>query len=106
MTVRDSFVETFGEEAAQAVEDAAQGHENGVHDNRGSDPFKWAIAICIGYECMSKDDYREWHGFTPEWESVKNWIKEHGELGTHDGDVDYISLVIGAYNEFVPEEVK
>ena len=53
--IRDSFVAAFGEEQAVAIERAAEEHKNGVHDNRGSDSFKWAIAICIGYECMEVD---------------------------------------------------
>lgn len=100
MSVRESFRETFGEDQATAIENAAQEHENGVHDNRGSDPFKWAISICLGYECASKDSYREHHGITAPWEDISAWIKKHGELSTHDGDIDYLSAFAGVYDKY------
>lgn len=49
-------------------------HKNGVHDNPGSDFFKWALCICIGYECMEKEDYRNHHGTVTPWEDLKKWI--------------------------------
>ncbi len=101
-SVRDAFVAKFGEADASAIEAAADGHSNGINsENKGSDPFKWALLICIGYECMSKDGYREHRGITTPWADLKPWIIEHGELATHDGDSDYLSLLAGTYNEFV-----
>lgn len=103
-TTRKSFVRTFGEEAAEKIEAAAQEHENGVHDERGSDPFKWAVSICIGFQCVEVDGYREHHGITtPTWPEFKQWVKDFGELGSHDGGVDFIALMAGVYNEFMPE---
>ena len=100
---RESFVETFGEEQAQAVERAAQDHKNGVHDKPGSDPFRWAIVICIGYECCSHSGYREAHRITAPWSEIKQWIIEHGDLANHDGDCDYLAMFGGVYNEYMPE---
>lgn len=103
MSTRDSFVQHFGEDNAAAVEGAAQEHENGMNSNdKGSDPFRWAISIAIGYQCMELDRYREHHGFTAPWPAVKQWIKDHGDLAHHDGDVDYLALLAGTYNEYMP----
>lgn len=104
MSVRDSFVAAFGEEQALAVE-AARAEHRGDHldDRDGSDPFRTAIAICLGFECMSKDSYRESHGITVPWEDIRVWIKAHGDLANHDGGIDHLMLFGGGYNEFMPD---
>ncbi len=104
VSVRRSFVRTFGEEQAEKIEAAAAEHKNGVHDKTGSDPFKWAIVICIGFECFTKKDYRSHHGITAPVEKIKGWIKRSGHLDTHDGDIDYLALFTGAYNEYIPKK--
>ena len=106
MSIREQFEKDFGKKQANAVMAAAEYHKNGVHDKMGSDPFRWAIAICLGYQCMEKDRFREYHGITIPWETVKEWIKVHGDLKNHDGDSDYLSLLCGVYNEFVKETVQ
>jgi hypothetical protein len=99
--IRESFVEHFGEEQAAKLEAAAVEHKNGIHDEPGSDFFRWAIVICIGFECFTKDRYREYHGITAPVEDVKQWVREHGDIANHDGDADYLSLFCGTYNEYV-----
>jgi len=99
MSVRDSFVQHFGEDQAAAIEAAAAYHNDG--GNKGSDPFKWAVAFAIGYECFSVDRYREYHGITASADKVRQWIKDCGELASHDGDFDVISMLAGVYNEYV-----
>lgn len=101
MSARDSYVETFGEAEARALEAAAQEHKNGIHDNPGSDPFRWAVVIAIGYQCAEVDSYRDSHGIHAPWEEIKQWIIDHGDLAAHDGDVDYLSLMAGKYTEYV-----
>lgn len=101
MSVRVAFVEAFGEANAAAVENAARGHMNGIHDNQGSDPFRWAIAICIGNECLGR--YAEDHGITATPEELRAWVLEHGDLASHDGDVDYLALLAGAYDGWVKQ---
>lgn len=102
MSIRASFVEMFGEDQAVAIECAAEGHKNGIHDNPGSDPFRWAIVICIGHECMKNAEYREHHGITAPWSALKAWIKASANLVEHDGDCDYLSLMAGTYIEYMP----
>jgi hypothetical protein len=106
MNCREKFVEQFGAEQAVKLEVAAESHSNGVNSGRrGSDPFKWVLLICIGYDCAKKQGFREYHGITIPWEELKQWIKDRADLGSHDGDSDYLSLFAGTYNEFMPTKV-
>jgi hypothetical protein len=103
-SIKEKFIKDFGIELANKVEECAEYHANGINSkNRGSDPFKWAWLICIGYECFEKEKYRKFHKIPPEpsWEVLKSWLKKYGKLGTHDGDFDYIALFCGRYSEFV-----
>lgn len=104
-SIRKAFVKKFGEDQAKAIEAAAQGHANGVNDgSRGSDPFKWALLIAIGYQCIELDDYRSYHGITAPWAEVKQWMIDHAKLDEHDGDVDYLTAFSGGYDEYMPHE--
>jgi hypothetical protein len=102
-SIRHAFAERFGDDQAEAIYAAAREHRNGVHDNEGSDPFKWALLICIGFECMSSDAYRGGHGITAPWDEIKQWIKDHADLASHDGDCDYITMFTGGYDEYMPQ---
>lgn len=100
MTFRDEFVEKFGEHNALKIEWAAQSHMNGAHDILGSDPFRWAILICIGSECISR--FADHHKITCSWPDVREWLLTKKEyICAHDGDFDYIAAFCGAYDEFV-----
>lgn len=103
MSVRASFVERFGEDQAVALEAAAEEHKNGVHDNKGSDPFKWVLCICIGYECFTEEHYRAYHGVTAAADEIRDWAVECADLGTHNGDSDYIALFSGIYDAYLSE---
>jgi hypothetical protein len=97
-----AFVERFGKKDATAVKNAAEEHANGINSaNRGSDEFRWALTICIGYECITR--FRGYHGISADEADLKSWVLEHGALGEHDGDVDYLSLATGEYSEWVSE---
>jgi hypothetical protein len=101
-TIRTAFTERFGEDQAAAIESAAEGHGNGINDgNRGTDPFKWALLVAIGYQCMEIKNYRAYHGITAPWPDLKEWIIAQGKLAEHDGDCDYLAALAGTYNEFV-----
>ncbi len=102
-SVRASFVTRFGEAEARAIESAAEGHTNGIHDRRGSDPFKWAICICIGYQCFEKERFREHHDIKAPASYIDKWIIEEGDLANHDGDVDFIALMINAYDKYIKD---
>jgi hypothetical protein len=101
-TIRTKFEKDFSKELANLIMVAARSHGNGINNkNLGSDPFKWALLICIGYECLSKPSYRKYHGIKCSWKEIKKWIKENAKLHTHDGDCDFLALFCGKYNEFV-----
>lgn len=102
-SVRGHFAATFGEDNAEAIMSAAIQHQNGVHDNRGSDPFKWALLIAIGHGCLTR--FAGDHGITATEDDMKAWALEHGDLGDHDGDCDYLALMCGAYKGWLPTEV-
>ena len=99
---RESFVEHFGEDEASCIEGAAMFHMNGIHDKPGSDHFRWAICICIGIECFSSEHGRSHHGIMASVLEIEQWIKDHGDLSSHDGDVDYLALILGKYDKFIP----
>lgn len=100
---KKSFIAQFGAEEAERIMCAAEEHMNSVHDESGSDVFRWAICICIGYECMSHPEYRKYHGIITPWKELKEWIKTYANLEAHDGDVDFLALLAGTYNEFVKD---
>jgi len=102
MTTREDFVARWGEDAALALEAAAEEHANGINDgDRGSDPFKWVLIIVIGYQCAEIPMYRSHHGITtPAWDELHEWMVEEADLGTHEGDVDYLSLAAGKYEPY------
>lgn len=102
MSLRDKFVARFGERDAAAMEKAAEEHKTVINSERiGSDPFRWAVMICIGYQCFEKAGYREHHGITACFEDIREWLKANADLSRHDGDVDYLALAVGKYNEYV-----
>jgi hypothetical protein len=103
MSTRKSFVEHFGEDQATKIEGAAQEHKNGVHDKTGSDPFRWAVAICIGFQCLEKESFRAYHGITLPFDDFKTWVIDHGDLANHDGDFDYLAMLAGVYTDFIKE---
>jgi hypothetical protein len=94
-SVREAFVQRFGEANAAAIETAAEMHDNEVHNDRGSDPFKWALCIAIGYECVGR--YRDDHGITVDPNELKPWVYEHADLANHDGDFDFLAAAVGEY---------
>jgi hypothetical protein len=98
---RTAYVEAFGEAQAAALEAAAAMHKNGIHDEQGSDPFRWAVAIAIGYECVEK--YADSHDITVTQDQFLVWVREHGDLEHHDGDSDVLALFTGVYQKYMPK---
>jgi hypothetical protein len=101
-SIRQLFEGRFGADQAEAIVAAAEEHANGTNsENRGSDPFKWALLITIGYECWSKHGYRDYHGITAPADEIKAWVIANANLGDHDGDCDYLCALAGGYDEYV-----
>lgn len=103
---RSKFVKAFGEEQTAAIEAAAEMHWSETNGgNKGPDPFKWVLLIAIGYGCIKKERFREYHGITVPYDDLKSWIIESADLDSHVGDSDYLAMFCGTYNEFVkPKE--
>ncbi len=102
--IRESFVETFDEAAAVAVEKAARSHANeGNSTDKGTSPFRWACLICIGYQCCENISYRESHRIFFYFDSFTQWCREYGDLGNHEGDYDIVTALSGGYDKFIAE---
>lgn len=104
-SLRDEFVQKFGEADATRIERAAAEHKNGIHDKPGSDPFRWALAICVGYECCTSERYAKYHGIE-NGPAIDAWMRENAVLHEHDGDVDYLAVFAGAYQPYVRKEAE
>ena len=104
MSIRIEFIERFGEVEAMNIEKAANEHQSS--GDKGSDPFKWALLICIGYQCMELEGYREGHNIETPWDELKRWIKDYANLDSHTGDCDYLALLAGTYSEFFKKRFK
>lgn len=104
-SVRASFVARFGEADAVAIEAAAEQHLSNafdIHagDQRGADPFKYALLTAIGYECVTR--FRRNHGIVAEAADIQAWAIAEADLGSHDGDIpDYISAIAGVYGDWI-----
>jgi hypothetical protein len=103
LSVRASFVEHFGKEQARALERACNSHLDlmGCNINRGSDPFKYVIIVVIGFSCVEEEEYRKKHGIIISFDEFKEWVKRHGNLASHDGDWDELSVIDGTYKEYI-----
>ena len=109
ISIRTKFVEDFSEDLAKKLELCAEEHSNDVNSrNKGSDAFKWVLLICIGYQCFEIKEYREYHKLPsqPDYKTLKKWICDNGELGSHDGDLDYLALFAGTYNDYQTKSEK
>jgi hypothetical protein len=104
-TVRLSFVQHFGEEAAVKIEEASLGHQNDdpmnhANDNWGDDPFQYHLMNAISHECLGR--WAKWHGIDLDEAEVKRWCLEYGNLHDYNGDVpDYIAFFAGAYGPWI-----
>ena len=105
MSVRESFVQHFGEEQATRIEEASLGHQNDdpinhANDKWGPDPFKYHLLNCISHQCL--DVWAEYHGITVPVAEVKAWVLEYADLYHYEGDIpDYIGALAGAYNPWI-----
>lgn len=107
MTVRDSYVEHFGEDQATKVEESALGHMRSVSDSHrddswGTDPFRYHLLACISFDCFTVEKNRVYHGITVPLADVRAWALEYADLHEHDGDIpDYLGFMVGAYYPWI-----
>lgn len=103
--IEKKFIKDWGKELADKVKEAAESHRNEVNGKNIGEYFKWALLICIGYQCLEIPEYREYHNIPNlNWNKMKKWIRDNAELGTYQGDCDYLSIFSGKYNYFMPKQ--
>lgn len=109
---RTSFESKFGKDEAEKIFNAACEHRDGgrgyvAMPGPGSDEFRWAILITLGYECLTL--YAKAHGINTPYSEIEAWLKEPEQrqwLSEHDGDYDVLAMFAGVYNEFMPESTE
>jgi hypothetical protein len=97
-TLRENFIEHFGEHDADLIEKCAKEHMPDKY--LGSDPFKGALVIAIGFECFTNQTYNEHHGFETNGDEIKEWLKKNKILENYDGDIDEAANAAGAYERY------
>lgn len=102
MEIRDKFIKHWGKELAEKIEMAAEGHRDGINDEKIGNYFQWCLLMCISYQCLEVPEYRKYHGIPDiDWLKLKKWIKDNAELENYKGSLDYLSLYAGVYDYFV-----
>jgi hypothetical protein len=88
--LRARFVARFGSDLAETVERAAEHHTKVLPAPlvRGSDPFRFAIVWAIGFECLSRPEFRLEHGITASWADLLGWIRDEADIASFDGTMD------------------
>jgi len=100
--VTKKFITDWGRNTYKLVLKSAIEHGNGINDKKIGHELKHALLICIGFQCMEKPDFQKHHGFVGlDWNKMKKWIKDNAELKTYKGDLDYLSLMCGVYDEYI-----
>jgi hypothetical protein len=95
------FAQHFGHGLIDALRTAAVSHNNGTHDDAKGNPFRWSLVICIGHQCFEVESYRTFHGITEPYATIKAWCVDRNILATYAGDVDYLALLSGVYNDWI-----
>jgi hypothetical protein len=44
--------------------------------NHGSDPFRFALVWAIGFECLSRPDFRAEQSVAAAWTDLSAWIRD------------------------------
>lgn len=106
--LRTRFVARFGEDLAETIERVAEHHTKVLPAplERGSDPFRFALVWAIGFECLSRPEFRLEHGITAPWADLVGWIHDEADLASFDGTMDLsgrgrglFDLVLGPHTE-------
>lgn len=111
MTASDrdrEFTHRFGAKTYDAILSAAAEHGNGINDvEKGDDVFRWALLVCIGYECLTRPAFIAYHEIAHA-DAIVAWMKEPAQrawIAAHNGDMDYLAMFAGVYNQFMPEGI-
>ena len=88
--LRARFVSRFGAGLAETVEAVAEHHTKVIPAvmDRGSDPFRFALVWAIGFECLTRPEFRLEHGIATPWADLLTWICDEADLSSFDGTMD------------------
>ena len=106
--LRSRFAARFGEDLADTIERVAEHHTKVLPAplERGSDPFRFALVWAIGFECLTRPEFRLEHGITAPWADLLTWICDEADLASFDGTMDLsgrgrglFDLILGPHTE-------
>ena len=101
--LRARFVERFGSDLAQTIERAIDLHaaEYPLALERGSDPFRFALIWAVGFECLTRPQFRREHGITTPWADLAAWIRKEADFASFDGTMDRAGHASGFFRDVI-----
>jgi hypothetical protein len=88
--LRTRFAAQFGDDLAETIVEVAERHTKVIPAvlDRGSDPFRFALVWAIGFECLTRPEFRREHGIIAPWAELLAWICDEADLASFDGTMD------------------
>ena len=101
--VRASFVVQFDKIEAKLIERAAQEHKSGmgVTAHKGDSPFRWALSVVIGFDCVDVEAFRQHHGITLDPEEFASWCRQHAQLRSFTDGGDILGMLGSHYQRYL-----
>lgn len=98
--LRSRFVARFGPDLATSIETAVEHHIKAIPGQieRGSDDFRWALVWAIGFECLTRPEFRREHGVTAPWADLCGWLADEADLAAYDGTMDWSGRGAGRFD--------
>jgi hypothetical protein len=98
--LRTRFAARFGEDLTVTVETVAEHHTKVIPGpmDRGSDEFRWALVWALGWECLTRPEFRLEHGVTTPWADLAVWIHDEADLANYDGTMDLAGRGLGLFD--------
>lgn len=100
-SIRKAFEKEFGKLDAIAIMVAATSHADPPR-KRGIGLFQWALMICIGFDCITKQ--RFYHGIGTHPSVIKSWVKKYARLDKYNGPCDIATAFCGGYKKWMPDK--
>lgn len=100
-----NFCGQFGQDQADAVYTAATSHrdldgsgERSTFQPDYPDHFATIFAFAIGYECVNRNEFKDYHGITADTEQMRQWCLDNNVLNRAE-DADFLCLLAGGYDD-------
>lgn len=106
--LRNRFVARFGDDLAETIEAVVEHHTKVIPAvlERGSDPFQFALVWAIGFECLTRPEFRWEHGVTAPWADLLTWICDEADLASFDGTMDLSGRGRGLFDAILGPHTK